>query len=1357
VPIVQTPSNRLNAGPRPAGAAAARRAALFAAIVLAAASLPGAAALAAPTCNGLPATLIVPPGGGVFEGTDGPDVILGTAGPDFIKAQGGDDVVCGGGGDDVILGGPGNDTLLGEDGNDKLRGAAGDDTLRGGAGSDRVLPETGNDLVDGGGGSDIVDYLAAAGPVAVDLGAGTAVYSPKGGGTHTATLVAVEKVDGSRYDDTLVGDSKRNVLRGKQGVDRIIGGSGDDDLIGGTDRDTIRGGGGADLVKGQAGDDDLDGSTGDDRIVGGAGSDTLVGGDGNDTLIGGLRRHEGEYTNTMDGGDGFDTCRWDFDPIADCETRRPAADLDLSMAAIPTEAAPGGTVVLRLTVANRGPDPSSGFTVAAPLPDGLTYQSHSGRGSYTASSGTWAVGALAAGAATTLEIAALVGPALPITAVAEIATASPYDPDSTPGNGAAAEDDRAAVTITRLPASADLSLTMTANEFTPDYGTPVALTLTVGNAGPDPATGVAVTGLLPAGLVFASASGDGTYSPATGVWTVGTVQPGSTASIQVVASVGSTAPLTAAAEITASGVADPDSTPGNGVDGEDDEASVTIDAPPAADLRLTKSVDDDTPVLGGEVTFTVTVVNAGPDPATGVVVTGGLPAGLSYLRHVGAGSYDHVTGVWTVGSLGIGASRSVHVTAQVDTTVESTDPIVASAEITSASPDDPDSTPGNGIPEEDDYATVAVDPDPAADLELTKEVDVPDPPFGGEVTFTLTVTNRGPDPATGVAVTDLLPAGFFHVSDDGAGSYDLASGVWTVGALEVGSRSLQVIALVETTVPTVNVAEVTASDQWDPDSTPGNGDPAEDDRASATVDGGPADDSPPSLTGLSIAPDPVDIASSDRQVTVTIQVTDDISGVAELASMEARFLSPSAADSVTFAFGRPVSGTDLDAGFTASDVVPFGSEPGTWTLDYLSLEDDDLNGVVLTAPDVAGLGLPATFEVTGPAVDLTPPTLAGFTISPASIDITPGDQQVTLAMRVTDDLSGVAGGATMSARFLSPSLVHAVTFSFPAPVSGSDLDATFEATNWVVVGSEPGTWTLEYLSLEDDDGNATTLDASDLAGLGFPSTFQVAGPPVDFTAPSLVDFTIVPPSVDVTSKAQEVTVTLRVTDDLAGVADLARMDARFRSPSNLDAAEFDFVSPKPASSDLDAEFEATDTILTGSEPGTWTLDYLYLVDDDGNGTYLDAADLYELGLPYSFEVVGSGDVTPPTLADFDITPGTVDVTSGAEDVTVTMRITDDISGVAGSAYMFAEFWSPSGFEWVEFDFGSPKPGSKDLDAVFEASATFDQYSEPGTWTLAFLSIEDDDLNGVQFDADDLTALGFPSSFEVIGSPAGSPF
>ena len=110
--------------------------------------------------------------------------------------------------------------------------------------------------------------------------------------------------------------------------------------------------------------------------------------------------------------------------------------------------------------------------------------------------------------------------------------------------------------------------------------------------------------------------------------------------------------VTNIAEITAADQTDPDSEPGNGSTAEDDYAEVTI-SPQSIDLSLTKTADIEIPNPGDEVTFTVAVTNSGQDPATGVEVTDKLPDALTFVRSNPSGAYNPVTGVWTIGQVGV--------------------------------------------------------------------------------------------------------------------------------------------------------------------------------------------------------------------------------------------------------------------------------------------------------------------------------------------------------------------------------------------------------------------------------------------------------------------------------------------------------------------------------------------------------------------------------------------------------------------------------------------------------------------------------------------------------------------------------
>ena len=66
------------------------------------------------------------------------------------------------------------------------------------------------------------------------------------------------------------------------------------------------------------------------------------------------------------------------------------------------------------------------------------------------------------------------------------------------------------------------------------------------------------------------------------------------------------------------------------------------------------------------------------------------------------------------------------------------------------------------------------------------------PEEGDTVTFDITVTNNGPIDATNIDLTDLLPAGLTATANNGGitqGSYDSATGLFTIGTLLVGETA----------------------------------------------------------------------------------------------------------------------------------------------------------------------------------------------------------------------------------------------------------------------------------------------------------------------------------------------------------------------------------------------------------------------------------------------------------------------------------------------------------------------------------------------------------------------------------------
>lgn len=146
---------------------------------------------------------------------------------------------------------------------------------------------------------------------------------------------------------------------------------------------------------------------------------------------------------------------------------------------------------------------------------------------------------------------------------------------------------------------------------------------------------------------------------------------------------------------------------------------------------------------------------------------------------------------------------------------------------------------------------------PAAysDLSLTIGVSNAAPAAGASITYSVQVTNSASATATatGVEVTDLLPAGTAYVSHSGPGTYNSAAGVWTVGNITVGQTqtlTIQATVTAMASATVINVAEVTANGVLDLDSTPANGATAEDDydTVSFTVQGARVAGTPPMLS-----------------------------------------------------------------------------------------------------------------------------------------------------------------------------------------------------------------------------------------------------------------------------------------------------------------------------------------------------------------------------------------------------------------------------------------------------------------------------------------------------------------------------
>ncbi|MGH8052903.1 MAG: SdrD B-like domain-containing protein [Stenotrophomonas sp.] len=323
-----------------------------------------------------------------------------------------------------------------------------------------------------------------------------------------------------------------------------------------------------------------------------------------------------------------------------------AGDLQMEKTGTPNPVPAGGEVTYTITVTNNGPSVSTNFNVTDALPSGVTYvagsaQSASGGWTFNNQNGTHA-GALAVGASATYTFKGKVN-----VASGNLVNSATVNAVGTPDPNASNNSDDAAVTVA---AGADLAIGKTASPIPALPGELITFTVTVTNNGPSPAENVSWTDPMPDGFLIESGSTIAGWDCSTNAVNTerscalpspATLAVGASATFTIVARVpltgpGSSGPVANTASVSGS-LPDPD--PSN------DEATANFTVlPNGADLSLTKSKAPQlvptwpgpgaTPPAGSGyiVTSTINVNNIGPAPATSdVQVVDQLAVGEEYF------------------------------------------------------------------------------------------------------------------------------------------------------------------------------------------------------------------------------------------------------------------------------------------------------------------------------------------------------------------------------------------------------------------------------------------------------------------------------------------------------------------------------------------------------------------------------------------------------------------------------------------------------------------------------------------------------------------------------------------------------
>lgn len=335
-------------------------------------------------------------------------------------------------------------------------------------------------------------------------------------------------------------------------------------------------------------------------------------------------------------------------------------------------------------------------------------------------------------------------------------------------------------------------------------GQAITYMLTYTVAGNEPAFNVVITDALPPGVTFQSCAPACGVSSGVVTWSLGTLNPLTSAQVQLVVLVGSGVPsgtllVNSAVLGDSSGMTDTD------------EVLTPVEA--VVNLRLRKYAEPSPASAGGLLTYTVVVTNDGPSLANDVTVTDVLPLEVSYLDAAPApASASGNVLTWTLGALAPGQTTWLTITVQVSTALASDTQITNTAGVTT-------STAGDDPTDNADGVTTPITT--TAAIALSKRSNVPLVAPGSLFTYTLVVTNYGPSLARNVLVTDVLP-GEVNYQDATPLPVTISGStlIWALGDLDAGRSvmltiTVRVSPLVTLNQPFTNTAVATTDTPGD--------------------------------------------------------------------------------------------------------------------------------------------------------------------------------------------------------------------------------------------------------------------------------------------------------------------------------------------------------------------------------------------------------------------------------------------------------------------------------------------------------------------------------------------------------------
>ena len=892
------------------------------------------------------------------------------------------------------------------------------------------------------------------------------------------------------------------------------------------------------------------------------------------------------------------------------------ADLSISLSDAPDPVLPGATLTYTVQLANAGPSEALAPTAVLEPPAGLTFVPtpdciESSPGSIFCSFGN-----LASGGTVERAVSFTVDPGASGTLTTDARVVSPTD-DPVLGNNTTSED------TTVASPQADLSVGLFDAPDPVRPGETLTYTVRLANAGPQEAEEARAVLAVPAGITLLSAGGCVENGSRSFVCSFGDVPAGGTGERSVAFTVDLDTTGTLSASVSAeSPTEDPE--PGNNTA----NASTTVSVP-QADLSVSLANAPDPVAAGGDLTYTISIANAGPDDVAEPFTVLFLPAGIGFSNTANcrADVGRRVICLFDPLAAGGTAERSVPVTVLPDVRGR----LIASVSVTSNAIQDPVS--GNNT---DSIGTTVIDP--GADLSVSLS-DAPDPVLaGGTVIYTVDVANAGPETAVAANATFSLPAGVTLVSTSGCGEDPTGVPTCSLGDLPAsGTAQFTVEVAVDAGTSGTITADVTvASDTADSNSADNSA------SESTTVNAPNADLS----VTVSDTADPV--LAGDRLV-YTVDVAN--AGPQDAVAANATFTLPAGVTLVaTSGCGEDPTGVptcslgDLPASGSAQftvEVAVDAATSGTITADVTVASDTaDGNSADNSASESTTVNAPnADLSIT--IADSPDPVLAGDTLT-YTVDVANAGPETAVAANATFSLP--AGVTLVATNGCGEDPTGVPTCSLgDLPASGS---ARF-TVEVAVDAATSGTITADVAVASD------TADANNANNSASEST-TVTGPDADLSVtisdsadPVLAGDRLVY-TVDVANAGPQTAIDPRATFTLPAGVTLVATDRCSEDPSGVPTCSLSLLLASQITS-FTVEV-AVDPATSGTITAGVTVESLI---PDGNSADNSASESTTVNAPNADLSVTIADDVDPVLAGGTVVYTVDVVNAGPQDATGT--------------------------------------------------------------------------------------------------------